>query len=262
MRLRDSSVESDEVIFDPDGRMMLVRDSDVVMLETGSTTDAVLRSVLGRGGGALRFMPDGTLLVADFSGDTTTRYDLGSRRVLFRAATRSPMKMALDPRGRLYVSSRDGFIYLVDTRTGARQVLSTPDTEVGGLAFSPDFRTLYAGLLRDESIAAFPIDPDGSLGQRRVLARGIAFPMAMAVDECGSVYAAGGSDGEVRRISPAGRVDVILRSDMPELWGMAFGSGKHGWSDTALYITSDSNGNRGLFEVQLGVRGAPPPLAP
>ncbi len=258
LRVRNPNIESDEVVFDPDGQMLLVRDSDVVMLETGSAADPILRSVLGRGGGALRFMADGTLLVADFTGDSTSRYDLPSRRVLFRASTRSPMKMAVGPGERLYVSSQDGFIYLVNTRTGGREVLASPSSGVGGLAFSTDYRTLYAGMLQDQTIAAFPVESDGGLGPPRTLSRGIPFPFALAVDECGNLYTSGGTDGEVRRISPAGRAEVIVRTDMPELWGMAFGSGKHGWSDTALYITSDSNGRRGLFEVQVGVKGAPP----
>jgi outer membrane protein assembly factor BamB len=259
MRLRDPGIQSDEVVFDSDGRMMLVGDGDVLRLDTGGVPDPILRGVFGPGGGAMRFMPDGSLLVASFTTSQTSRYDLTTGRELFHANTRLPNKMALAPGGRLYVSSQEGFIYLLNSTTGTGDVIATPDSGVGALAFSLDYRTLYAGLLADRSIVAFAVQTDGSLGQRRVLAGQIPNLLALAVDECGDLYAAGGTDGDVRRISPTGRIEVVARTDMPELWGMAFGSGKHGWSDTALYITGDSDGNHGLFELQVGVKGAPPP---
>jgi sugar lactone lactonase YvrE len=259
MRLQNPNVESDEVAFDTEGRLLVIRDSDVVMLGGAALADPILRSVFGPEGGALRFLADGSLLVADFTGNRITRYALPGRRELFRADTLSPMKMVMGPQGRLYASSGAGFIYLVNTVTGARQVAATADAEVGGLAFSPDYRTLYAGLLRDQSIAAFSVGPQGQLGPRTTLARAIPYPLGLAADECGNLYTSGAPDGDIRRINPAGRVEVVVQTDRPQLWGMAFGSGKHGWSDTALYLTSDSDGNRGLFEIQVGLRSAPPP---
>jgi WD40 repeat protein len=254
-RLRNSTIESDELTFDPQGRMLLIRGNDVIRLADGMT-EVILRGVLGSQGGALRFLTDGSLLVADFTGDEVIGYNLPSRAPLFSADTEAPMKIAVGPRDRLYVSSNDGFIYMVNTATGQEQVVASPDDEVGGLAFSPDHQTLYAGLLTQDAVAAFPVRPQGQLGPRTIFARNVPYPYALVVDECGNVYSSGDPGGQIRRIRN-GRTDVLLGINRSQLWGLAFGSGKHGWSDTALYVSSNSEGVAGLFEVEVGVRGAP-----
>ena len=260
-RLRSPNVESDELTFDRQGRLLLFRGNDVVRMADGNT-EVVLRDVLGNGGGALRFLPDGSLIVADFSGDRLTMYDPPSRSALFVVATQSPMKVAVGPAGRLYVSSNSGLIYLLNPATSRRGVVGDPDDGVGGLAFSPDHRTLYAGLLDEEAIAAFPVRPDGQLGPRSIVARQIPYPLGLTVDECGNIYTSGGSDGRVRRVSPGGRIDLLVQVGRAQLWGLGFGSGQHGWSQTALYVSSASNGQSGLFEIEMGVRGAPQVPAP
>jgi hypothetical protein len=259
-RLRNANIESDDLIFDPQGRMLLIRDGDIIRMADGMT-EVLLSGVVGNQGGALRFLPDGSLVVGDFSGDEVTRYNLISRSQQDLANTDSPMKIALGPANRLYVSSNDGLIYLVNPATGQEQVVASPDGRVGGLAFSPDYRTLYAGLLVEDAVAAFPVRPQGQLGPRSTLARGIPFPYALAVDECGNVYSSGGPDGAVRRTRRTGQTETLVDVNREQLWGLAFGSGGHGFSKTALYLTSDSEGQPGLFEIEIGVAGAPPPPA-
>jgi hypothetical protein len=260
VRVRNANIASDELTFDPQGRLLFIRANDIVRWAEGLMPEVVLRDVLGAQGGALRFLTDGTLMVADFTGDDVTRYDLTNRSRLGSAETESPMKVAVGPRGRLYVSSNDGFIYMVNPMTGQRNVVASPDDAVGGLAFSADYQTLYAGLLDLEAIAAFQVRPQGQLGPPNIVASQIPFPMGLAVDECGNLYSSGGPDGNVRRISRSGRTEIVVRVNRPQLWGLGFGSGKHGWSQTALYLTSDADDDAGLFEVEIGVRGIP--LAP
>jgi hypothetical protein len=260
-RLRDADVESDELTFDPQGRLLMIRNSDVVRLAAGSAPEIILRGVLGSQGGALRFLADGSLAVADYSGDEVVRFNLTTRTRLNSWNTDAPMKIAVGPTGRLYVSSNDGLIYGVSQNSGLENVLASGGGSVGGLAFSPDYQTLYAGMLDSNTIVSFAVRPQGGLVQRTVVARQVPYPYALTVDECGNLYASGGDDSVVRRISRTGRVDELVEINRQQLWGLAFGSGRQGWSHTALYVSSNSEGQSGLFEVELGVRGVQPPAA-
>jgi hypothetical protein len=261
-RLRDANVESDELTFDPQGRMLMIRDNDVVRLAAGVTPEVILRGVIGTQGGALRFLADGSLAVADYTSDEVYRYNLTSRTRLTTWDTDSPMKIAVGPGGRLYVSSNDGLIYAVNPTSGIETVVATGGGSVGGLVFSTDQQTLYAGMLDTNTIVSFALRQQGQLGPRTVLARQVLYPYALTIDECGNLYASGGGDSTIRRISRTGRVDELIEIDRPQLWGLSFGSGQHGWSHTALYVSSNSQGRSGLFEVELGVRGAQPSAAP
>ena len=252
VRLRNPNLASDDLTFDPQGRMLLIRGNDVIRMADGMT-EVILRGVLGSQGGALRFLTDGSLLVADYSGDEVIRYNPPSRAALFSADTEAPMKIAVGTGNRLYVSSNDGLIYLVNTATGQEQVVASPDDEVGGLAFSPDHQTLYAGLLAEDAVVSFAVRPQGQLGPPNLVARNIPYPYAMAVDECGNIYSSGGPDGGIRRIRN-GRNELLGDLNRDQLWGMGFGSGRHGWSETALYVSSNSDGQAG--PVRAGARGA------
>ena len=88
----------------------------------------------------------------------------------------------------------------------------------------------------------------------------VGSPVALAADECGSLYFISEDDGRVRRISAAGQVDLVADLRAPYLWSLRFGSGKQGWSDTALYV-QDAGAGR-LFEIPLGVAGQAAPPAP
>jgi hypothetical protein len=42
-----------------------------------------------------------------------------------------------------------------------------------------------------------------------------------------------------------------------DIWALAFGSGKHGWSETSLFALDHDQGS--LYEIPVGFKGAPPP---
>lgn len=260
VRVRDRGLVSDELTFDPQGRLLFIGGSDVVRWTEDLEQEVILRGVVGSQGGALRFLIDGSIVLADYEGDRVSRFSLTRRASVGSVSTRSPMKVAVGPAGRVYVSSDDGSIHLVDSNTGQQSVVASPDDSVGGLAFSADHQTLYVGLLDNEALAAFPVRAQGQLGPRTIVADDIPYPMGLAVDACGNLYSSGGPDGNVRRTTPDGRTAVVVRVDRARLWGLAFGSGQHGWSQTALYLTSDSEDEPGLFEAEIGVQGIP--LAP
>jgi hypothetical protein len=54
-------------------------------------------------------------------------------------------------------------------------------------------------------------------------------------------------------------MEMVSALDHNDVAGLAFGSGKQGWDDHTLYGVSSHQGL--IYEIKLGVRGAPPPPA-
>jgi hypothetical protein len=67
----------------------------------------------------------------------------------------------------------------------------------------------------------------------------------------------GFTNAVVRRITPAGRTEVIADLRNASVSSLSFGSGKHGWDDRSLYGLDVQEGD--LFEIKVGARAAPPP---
>ncbi len=122
-------------------------------------------------------------------------------------------------------------------------VLATKEmTFPNGLAFSPDEKTLYVGQSDPASpiIRAFPVNPDGTLGESRVFfdtspyaSKGPGLPDGMKVDIHGNVFTTG--PGGVLVISPAGQLLGTIRT------GVATGNCCWGDDGSTLYITANHN---------------------
>ena len=81
---------------------------------------------------------------------------------------------------------------------------------------------------------------------------------ALAADACGNLYAVVENDSRIRRISAAGKVDVLVDLRSVYAWSLAFGSGQQGWSATALYVMEATGP---MYELAVAVPGQAPPLA-
>ncbi|MEE2886384.1 MAG: SMP-30/gluconolactonase/LRE family protein [Planctomycetota bacterium] len=122
-----------------------------------------------------------------------------------------------------------------------------------GIAFSPDFETLYVANSDSKHAVwmAFPVKSDGTLGHGRVLfdattmvgkRRGV--PDGLKVDQHGNLFATG--PGGVLILSPDGRHLGTL------LTGQATSNCGFGDDGSTLYITAD----RYLVRIRLSTRGA------
>ena len=110
-----------------------------------------------------------------------------------------------------------------------------------GPAFSPDGRTLYHTNSARQLIYAFALGEDGSVGERRELARfgeGDGYPDGMTVDSEGCLWVAFWDGWCVRRLSPDGERlrEIALPVQRPT--SCAFG----GAGLDRLYVTSASIG--------------------
>ncbi|RIK71258.1 MAG: gluconolactonase [Planctomycetota bacterium] len=181
----------------------------------------------------------------------------------------SPNDLAIHPSGAVYftdppyglekggdTSARDipfNGVYRADA-DGAVTLVAQAMTKPNGIAFSPDFKTLYVGQSDgDEPVwRAFAVNDDGSLGEPRVffdasrlVAQGLAgAPDGFKVDVHGNLLATG--PGGVLVISPDGRhLGTIVTGNL--IANCAFGD-----DGGTLYMTSHMN----LCRVKLKTRGA------
>ncbi len=164
---------------------------------------------------------------------------------------------------------RNGDLYFTDPPYGLAQGVDDPAKELGyqgvyrraidgsvtllaedltrpnGIAFSPDQETLYVAN-SDRSAAvimAYPVEPDGELGEGRVFFE--SWGDGLAVDQRGNVYVAGPGDGVII-ISPDGEHLGSLNTTQ-HTSNCAFGE-----DGSTLFITSDMY----LLRIRLSAKGA------
>jgi hypothetical protein len=255
-----SAPRSDDIAFDRDGHFISFDQRSIVRMDRAGRTELLVANLIGTKGGALRALPGGEIFVADFEQSRLFVRDSAGQVRTLPAAVESPMKMIRGPAGGLYVTGKQGAVSRVNQANGAVTVVATTDFEVGGLTFSRDYTTLYVGAISNDTIQAFDVRPDGSLGPARLWKGQIPRAQALATDECGSVYVVSEGDGRIRRIKASGAVEILSDTSGLYAWSLAFGSGQQGWSAQSLYV-HEATGR--LFEIALPYTGqqAPPAAA-
>ncbi len=153
-----------------------------------------------------------------------------------------------DPAGRLYVGSmsttdRTGAaaLYRVDQDWQVSTVL-TGTTISNGLGWSPDGSRMYFNDTGADSVYVFDYDvAAGTASNKRVL---YAFtpdeghPDGLSVDADGYLWVASYGGAGVRRISPGGELDGVLRLPVSNVTSCAFG----GSALDELFVTTASDG--------------------
>jgi sugar lactone lactonase YvrE len=161
-------------------------------------------------------------------------------RETFSSGIVNPTSMAIDPEGRLYVSSRfEGIVYRVSD-DGSVAPFATDLGVACGLAFAPD-GTLFVG---DRSGTIFKIDREGHAEAFASLPASVAaFHLALAPDRTLYVTAPTLSTYDaIYRIVPDGTVDVLA-----ERFGRPQGIGfdMHG----SLCVIEALAGSSGLYRL-------------
>jgi sugar lactone lactonase YvrE len=161
-------------------------------------------------------------------------------RETFSSGIVNPTSMAIDPDGRLFVSSRfEGTVYHVDAE-GRPEPYATDLGVACGLAFAAD-GTLFVG---DRSGTIFRVDRDGRATAFATLPSSVAaFHLALGPD--GSLFVAGPT------LAPC---DVVYRVDgdgHASVYSHAFGrpQGLACDTDGALFVVEALAGASGLYRV-------------
>src|SRR5215469_7470854 len=121
----------------------------------------------------------------------------------------------------------------------------TPDGQVtelfggvglsNGLDWSGDRTRFFYVDSRSGGVDVFVTDPQtGALGQRRRFVTVDGFPDGLCLDADGCLWLAVFGTGEVRRFTPAGDLDTVIRLPVDQITSVAFG----GDDLTTLYITT------------------------
>jgi sugar lactone lactonase YvrE len=150
----------------------------------------------------------------------------------------------VDRRGRFFAGSMlyteeagGGRLYRLDADLSVNVVLS-PVSVSNGIDWSPDGRAVYYVDSRAHTIARYDFDEDTAAWSNPTtfvrLHEGEGFPDGLTVDSDGCVWLAVWDGAEVRRYSPDGRVDRVLKVPAPRVTSCGFG-GPH-MED--LYITT------------------------
>jgi sugar lactone lactonase YvrE len=128
-----------------------------------------------------------------------------------------PNDLAIAPDGTFYASDPNwkdgtGQVWRID-RAGRVTLAAGAMGTTNGIEVSPDGRTLYVNESVQRNIWAFAIAPDGSLGDKRLLARVDDFGFdGMRCDVEGNLYVTRYDKGTVLKLSPAG--DVLQEIDV------------------------------------------------
>jgi hypothetical protein len=259
------SSQSADLAFDADGFLVMANGRDVERLASGGNPEMLVRNALtfSHVVDGLGVLPGGDVLVADSQTDSLFRFTPGSnnggnnnqRRSI---NVQSPAKFALGPGGALWVTSTDGELFRVDLASGRATSVAKTDGNLRGLTFSPDFKTIYVSDDRAQVLMSGQIQADGTVANFRAFSGRLGqFPDGLATDICGNVYVADRFGGPLVRVTPTGKTEMVSPVNRAPLYGIAFGSGKQGWSDTSLYAVSSDRGD--LFEIKLGFKSAPAP---
>lgn len=215
----------------------------------------------GSVGNGIRFHPDGTMLIADYTNHNILAVAMASRLINVYAhepTLNQPNDLAVDDVGTVYASDPrwsdgTGQIWCVgtDRRFG---LLETNMGTTNGIEVSADNRTLYVNETVQRSVWAYDRTSDGGVRNKRLL---IQFPDGgldgMRCDAAGNLYVTRHGKGTVAKLSPQGDVlrEVALAGKL--CTNVAFG----GPDGRTCYVTLADDGTVEQFRVDLPGRETP-----
>lgn len=172
-------------------------------------------------GNGIVFDSSGRMYVADYVGHNVLRIDPASRKIDVFAhedGMSQPNDLAIAPNGTLYASDPNwekgtGQVWKIDTSGKVQNVASHLGT-ANGIEVSPDGKTLYINESVQRNVWSFPIQADGTLGEKKLLKQ---FPDhgfdGMRCDAMGNLYITRYGKGTVVVLSPTGQelreIDVL-----------------------------------------------------
>jgi sugar lactone lactonase YvrE len=185
----------------------------------------------------------------------------------------TPMRMndaTLDPHGRYWAGSLAydqlegaGSLYRVDPDGSVSRVL-TGLTVPNGPVFSADGTVMFLADSAVGTIRRYPVDPvDGHLGEPAVFATvSTGSPDGMAVDVRGHLWSAIWGAGELRRWSPHGRLERVVRVPAAQPTSVALAGGWLLVTTAAIGLASPGGWDGAVLRTRAPDTSAPAVSAP
>lgn len=252
----DGPIASEDLAFDAYGNLVGSNDNAIFKSPYNGGPQVWVPSLNFRAG--MRMLPNGHLIVCDNNKGELVRVDEEGVKHTLVTGLSYPNGITVDLKGFIYFTEHDGnIVWRVHPFTGEKTVLTDAISSPNGVAFSPDYRTLYIGGFNgNPTVYSMSISATGIPGKLVPFATvGSGWHDGMATDACGNVYLADYSTTTIWRISPDGEdAKVIIDASGLQnayLPNMQWGSGLGGWNPMALYLPD--GWNKGVFEVVIGV---------
>jgi sugar lactone lactonase YvrE len=217
----------------------------------------------------IRYLPNNKYLVfADINSTGLVRLDLSDfTKLNLLSGFNQPNGLAIDSDGFAYMTGGDSKVVRVDPDSGDDWTLHADEFTTDGIVLSLDFETLYFNHEMSD-VYKMKIHEDGTSEEAELLTRILDEELGeeslldgMAMDACGNLYVVE-MMGVIWRVHPkTGETEKVVELEFgDDDWHMInainFGSGIGGWKEDAIYIGSMEGK---LYEVELGVPGAPQP---
>jgi len=168
----------------------------------------------GSVGNGIVFDRAGAMYVADYPQHNVLKIELTTKKISTFAhepTMNQPNDLAIAPDGTLYASDPDwgkstGQLWRIDRAGKVSKVAGDLGT-TNGIEVSPDGKTLYVNESVQRNVWSFPIEKDGSLGEKRLIKQ---FPDhgfdGMRCDVDGNLYITRYGKGTVVKMTPAGEI--------------------------------------------------------
>lgn len=242
----------------PDGRLYAVNfNTEGTIGAVADKDDASLWVTLPQGstGNALRFAPDGAMLVADYSGHNILRIDSEQKTVSVLAHNpdmNQPNDIAVADNGFVYASDPNwsestGQLWLVKP-DGATMLLESDMGTTNGIELSPNGDTLYVNESVQRMVWAYDVNNDGTLSNKRAFYRFSDYGLdGMSTDTQGNLYITRYGAGEIAVLTPQGKMTKTVKLTGQHPTNITFG----GPDGKRAYVTMQKRGNIETFNNDL-----------
>lgn len=211
----------------------------------------------GSTGNGMRILPDGDLLVADYSGHNILRVNVTSKTVSIFAHNKQmhqPNDLSLLKSGVIFASDPDwstnsGQLWRINT-DGSTKLMEADMGTTNGIEVSPDQHHLYVNESVQRRVWVYDISSKHELSNKQLLIEFVDFGLdGMRADLQGNLYIARYGKGTVAVVSPQGKLleEISLSGEFPT--NVAFG----GCDGKQLFITMQKSG--AIETVKVDVAG-------
>ena len=200
----------------------------------------------GNTGNGIRILPDGDLLVADYTGHTILRVNVSNKTVSVFAHNEKmhqPNDLTLLKSGVIFASDPDwsnntGPLWRINT-DGSTTLMEANMGTTNGIEVSPNQRQLYVNESVQRRVWVYDLSTEYELSNKRLLIEFADFGLdGMRADQQGNLYIARYGKGTVAIVSPQGILteEITLVGEFPT--NVAFG----GCDGRKLFITMQKSG--------------------